>query len=86
MDSRFHLKIEFKIYGRTFNWEPSLNWTADPCECDRRIVEFFVRCHDEAFADWEEKRHQERAEADAAERERKERAELARLRAKYPDV
>jgi hypothetical protein len=82
MDSRFHLKAKFTIYGKTFEWEPSLNWHADPGECDRRIVEWFVNCHAEASAEDEEKR----IERERAETEERERAQLKRLREKYPDA
>lgn len=86
MDSRFHLKVEFKIYGRTFTWNPSLNWTADPGEIDRRIADFFIRSHDEARAEFDERVAVEGSEREKAATERREREQLKRLREKYQDA
>lgn len=86
MDSRFHLKAEFEIYGRVFVWKSSLNWTAEPGECDPRIAEWFAQCYDSARAKHEQWRAEFTAAAEAEIVERSERAELKRLRDKYPDA
>lgn len=86
MDSRFHLKLKFSIYGKEYPWDCSLNWTADPGEIDRRITEFFLNAHDEAYAKWCDKIDRENAKAHEAETEARERAELKRLSEKYRDA
>ena len=83
-DSRFHLKVEFSIYGKDFTWDASLNYSPDyDSDCDRRIAEWFGQCYREAKADYDsaiyESQKAERAEA----LEAKERAKLAELQAKY---
>lgn len=83
MDSRFRLKVEFSIYGKTFNWEPSLNWYSVQHECDPRISKWFADCHEKARADWERNGEAERAIALNKLVEVAERAELERLKRKY---
>lgn len=85
-DHRFGLKIWFSIYGKEFEWEPSLNWNQADGDVDGRIIDWFAECYAEARADWDaENDHEEKRRA-AAKREKTERAELARLKAIYePD-
>ena len=53
MDSRFRLKIAyFTIYGQQFEWDCSLNWTAEPGRIDERIENWFLHAHDNAYAKW----------------------------------
>lgn len=85
-DSRFHLKVTFEIYGQEFTWQPSLNWSASPGECDERIVAWFVESHDKAYADFCEYNQQQDAARRAAAVEAEERAQLAALLKKYPDA
>lgn len=49
-DSRFKIKAEFTIYGQTYKWDASLNWFSMEGAIDRRITEFFLRSHDDAYA------------------------------------
>ena len=86
MDSRFHLKLKFSIYGKEYPWDCSLNWSAEPGEIDRRITEFFLSAHDEAFEAWSEKNETAQAKREKEETEARERAELKRLRDKYRDA
>lgn len=83
MDSRFNLKIEFTIYGKTFPWNCSLNWCAPDGRIDPRIEEFFRDAHDNALMDREQEMFDASARRSARERESHELAELARLKAKY---
>lgn len=82
-DSRFHLEVKFSVYGKDFEWKPSLNWYAEPGQCDERISSWFAERYEEAYAEFQE----HNAEADRKRRETAqeadERAELARLQAKY---
>ncbi len=81
-DSRFHFKGVFSIYGKDFPLDCSLNWCASPGEIDRRITEFFLESHDQAYSAYvaeSEKLH-------LADKEEDERRELARLFEKYPDA
>lgn len=87
MDSRFYLKGEFHIYGKTYPFDMSLNWhTPGDGEIDRRITEFFLDSHDEAFRLWDRRNEAARAKREAEETERREKAELQRLRDKYGDA
>lgn len=83
MDSRFHLTIKFRIYGEEYDWDCSLNWSGSDDRIDRRIAEWFLRCHDEAYAKWCAKNADKESERMAAIIEAKEREELERLKAKY---
>ena len=87
MDSRFSLKVKFHIYGEEYEWDCSLNWTADDPNCiDRRITEWFLDCHDQAYAKWEVKNEQWQSEQRANETKANELDDLKRLREKYPDA
>jgi hypothetical protein len=85
-DSRFHLKVTFEVYGREFKWEPSLNWSAAPGECDERIARWFADNYAQAYDEFQE--HNYRAQADQRKKAEKaaELEQLARLRKKYPDA
>lgn len=86
MDSRFSLKVKFYIYGEEYEWNCSLNWSADsPHEIDHRITEWFLDCHDKAYAKWQAKIYEAQAEQRAAETKARELEELKRLREKYPE-
>lgn len=86
MDSRFRLKVQFDIYGETFNWDCSLNWTSDdPNKIDRRITEWFLSCHDKAYAKWQDEIYEQQTEQRAREQRVKELSELKRLKLKYPN-
>lgn len=82
-DSRFHLKVKFEVYGKTFEWSPSLNWCAEPGACDGRISDWFASRYNEAYSDFQESIVQSNFEREQQELEKRERAELARLQAKY---
>ena len=86
MDSRFSLKAKFCIYGEEYEWECSLNWSAEPDEIDRRIAEWFLECHDKAYAKWQAEIYERQSEQRAAETKARELDELKRLRCKYPDA
>ncbi len=82
-DSRFHLEVKFDVYGKTFNWKPSLNWYDNGDGIDQRIVDWFRESYNDALWDFEEgmrKWQKEETERLAAEKERK---EYARLKAKF---
>lgn len=87
MDSRFHLKVDFEIYGKKFGWDCSLNWSAEPGELDPRIAEWFLTRHAEAYVEHEAKKIAEYfAERHAEQLKQSDLAELRRLREKYPDA
>ena len=87
MDSRFHLKVEFGIYGAEYKWDCSLNWSAEyPGTIDRRIIEWFLECHDTAYAKWQAENDKHDAWQRKKETESRELEELKRLRDKYPDA
>lgn len=86
MDSRFNLKLKFHIYDKDFEWDCSLNWSAEEGRIDNRITEFFINAHDSAKAEWDDKNYEH-------EQKRRERLEveheketLKRLRKKYPTL
>lgn len=85
-DSRFHLKVDFEIYGQKFNWNPSLNYFDRGDGMDDRIFQWFVDCYNEAHDKYQDAIY----EADRINREkateRVERAEFERLKAKYGDA
>ncbi len=58
MDSRFKINVNFSIYGKGYSWEGSLNWSANPGEIDRRINEFFLDAHADAYRAWLEESEQ----------------------------
>jgi hypothetical protein len=87
MNSRFSLNVKFAIYGEEYEWSCSLNWSADsPDQIDPRITEWFLGCHDKAYAKWQAKISDMESEFRAAETKARELAELKRLREKYPDA
>lgn len=85
-DSRFHLKGEFEVYGKKFKLDQSLNWSADPGQCDERISQWFATCYEEAYAKYQAAQYEADAERRKAAEEDAEREQLARLRKKYPDA
>lgn len=84
-DDRFYLEVKFSIYGKEFKREASLNWAAHPGECDERISEWFVHCYNDAYADFQSQIYFEETERRKIAEEAAEKAQLARLKAKYPD-
>ena len=86
MDSRFNLKAKFSIYGEDYDWDASLNWSAEPGEIDRRITEWFLDCHDKARMKYDERNYEARERREAEETKARELADLERLKAKYPDA
>lgn len=82
-DSRFHLKVVFEVYGKEFEWDSSLNWSAEPGECDERISGWFSSCYENAYAEFQDFCYRADAENRKKAEELAERAELARLSAKY---
>ena len=74
-DSRFHLKVEFTIYGKTYKHDCSLNWTDTGERIDRRIIEMFEAWHDEAYFEADTER-EEREAREAKEQRRKRFLEL----------
>ena len=85
-DSRFHLKIEFDIYGEKYKWEPSLNYFDRGDGMDDRIFSWFVDCYEKAYSKYQDSMHDRRIEQETDDEAQRERTELARLRTKYPDV
>jgi hypothetical protein len=85
-DSRFHLKAEFSVYGKVFKYDASLNWYAEPGQCDERISKWFADCYEEAYAEFQDTLLALEADRLKASQEQAERQELARLRAKYHDA
>lgn len=67
-DSKFSLKVEFRIYGRSFKHDCYLNWTDTGERIDRRIIEMFEGWYDEAYS-------AHKAELYEAEREEREKTE-----------
>ena len=86
-DSRFNLTGNFRIYGKDFPFDMSLNWfSQDQNEIDRRITEFFLHTHDEAHLKWRQDAEDSRTRYEHEQNELREKAELERLRAKYGDA
>lgn len=83
-DSRFHLKVEFQIYGEKFEWDSSLNWFSTNGECDERIAEWFVSCHDAAKVAYEHENMVANAKRKKKQTELDELTQLAALKLKYP--
>lgn len=83
MDSRFQLKVKFSIYGEDYEWDCSLNWCGNGREIDHRITEWFLRCHDEAYAKFQAELYERDTERREQEAKNKEIAELHRLIQKY---
>lgn len=84
-DSRFHLKVQFEIYGQKYEWEPSLNYFNRGDGMDDRIFDFFVKSYEDAYSKFQYANQKAEIEARAAAKEREERELLARLKAKYED-
>lgn len=85
-DSRASVKIEFSIYGKDFKYDGSINWSPyNEYGVDTRIVEWFEECHRVARAHYDEQIYEAQAEKRNLAEENAEKAELARLKAKYPD-
>jgi hypothetical protein len=82
-DHRFHLKIEFSIYGMNFEWNPDLNWNNHTGGVDDRIIEWFADCYAQARTAWDHQNMVEDVIRERAKVEHRERTELARLKAKY---
>lgn len=82
-DSRFHLKVEFEIYGKKYTWNPSLNYFDRGDGMDDRIFQFFVNSYNDAWMHYQEENDRAARESENRETERREREELARLKAKY---
>ena len=85
-DSRFHLKGEFEVYGKTFKLDQSLNWSAEPGQCDERISGWFASCYEVAYTEFQEHNYLVLAAQRKMIEEADEREQLARLRRKYPDA
>lgn len=85
MDSRFHIKVHFEIYGKKYDWDASLNWSGYAGEIDSRIRDFFLNCHDEAYAIWLRRLAESQADKESKEARVRELDELRRLKAKYPE-
>lgn len=86
MDSRFELKAEFSVYGKTFKWDTNLNWTAEPGEVDRRIVEWFQECYEEAEMENSIRLAARDGNLAEAKKIEQEITELKRLKEKYPEI
>jgi len=82
-DSRFNLEVKFRIYGKTYEWEPSLNWSDNGDGIDQRIVDWFRKSHDKAYQDFLESRHKYFAAEEKRKTEEVERKEYERLKAKF---
>ena len=85
-DHRCVIKIEFSIHAKTYKQDWNINYFDDGDGIDRRIVEWFAECWNEAHTQWQDSINK----YFDAERERETRdnelAELARLREKYDDL
>lgn len=82
-DSRFHLKVEFEIFGKEYKWSPSLNYYDRGDGIDDRIFQWFVSCYEDAYRHWEASMEAANAERERIDTERREREELRRLKEKY---
>ena len=78
--------MTFEVYGREFKWEPSLNWSAEPGECDERISRWFADSYSAAYEEFQDALYKADAERRNKAAEAAEREQLARLRKKYPDA
>jgi hypothetical protein len=82
MDSRFELDVKFEIYGEKYEWNCSLNWSAESGRIDERIHDWFLECHDKAYSKWELKNFEYRADKE----KELEIQQLKRLKEKYPEI
>jgi hypothetical protein len=86
-DSRCTVKIEFSVYGKTYKWDASINYSQGPGgEVDERISGWFEERYADAYHDWSADLRKEAADRMAHETERREREEFQRLRLKYGEL
>lgn len=83
MDSRFNLKIEFKIYQQTFTWNCSLNWSASEGYIDQRIEQWFLDSYNEAYKKWQHDIYISETEQRKEKQIQEEKAQLKLLKEKY---
>lgn len=86
-DHRANIKVEFTIHDKTYKNEWGwINYTDNGDGVDRRVVEWFSDCWNDAYSRYSDAMY----EADRENRERLERdaelKELARLKTKYSGV
>jgi len=82
-DHRCTIKIEFSIYGRTYKQKWNINYFDDGDGIDRRIVDWFAECWNDAHARWQasvDEYFKEQRECETRDAELK---ELIRLKEKY---
>ena len=82
-DSRFNLEVKFQIYGKTYEWKPSLNWSDNGDGIDHRIVDWFRDSHDAAYSDFLKATRKYLAAEEKRKTEEAERKEYERLKAKF---
>jgi hypothetical protein len=82
-DSRFNLEVKFQIYGKTFKWNPSLNWSDNGDGIDQRIVDWFRERHDTAHSDFLKATRKHFIAEEKRKAEEAERKEYERLKAKF---
>lgn len=85
-DSRFHLKATFQIYGQSFDWDCSLNWSAESGYIDQRIYDWLLECHDKAYRDYESKSEEESLARRQQAVVSADLNKIAELKTKYPNL
>ena len=53
MDNRANIKINFRIYGQSFETEMSINYFNNGDWNDDRILEWFKECYNKAYLKYE---------------------------------
>lgn len=88
MDSRARIKIEFEVYGKTFNTDMSINWLATAASggIDRRITEWFERNFEDAFLEWNLQNGEKEFERWKREEDERDRSEYERLKKKFESI
>lgn len=82
-DSRFHLEVKFQIYGKTYEWKPSLNWSDNGDGIDQRIVDWFRDSHNKAYYEYQASNMAAECQYAARKAAEDERKEYERLKAKF---
>lgn len=82
-DSRARVKIEFSIYGETYNADMSINYFPTDGLIDDRVTNFFDASYRDAKGKFDEAAYKSEEGARNQRREAEEREELDRLKRKY---
>jgi hypothetical protein len=82
-DQRADIAISFSIYGETFKYEGSINWSPNDEGIDERIVGFFSNSYQIGYQKYQMRLEDYFRETDERGQREAELAELKRLKLKY---